>query len=214
MADDFWHRAWRSPRTGRNKADPHPDLVAHAVTEFVGAVRLLVPFCGRSPDLLWLAERWPEVVGVELVDEAVAGFADLAVREPVAGFRRYGRDGLTVLLGDFHDAKPGTFGTFDGAWDRGAFGALPAARRPPYVRVLRSLLRPGSTVLLEGYTFDQRRLSGPPFSVRDAELCGAFPDCGVRVLADRRLENRGRYPAVPLERWRQRVYAIELPSGS
>jgi thiopurine S-methyltransferase len=219
MADNgFWQRAWAdgSPgRTGSGRAGPHPDLVAHAGTAFAGAARLLVPLCGRSPDLAWLAGGWPEVVGVELVERAVAGYAaehSLAAHErPVGAFRRYSRGGLSVLLGDFFDATPDAVGTFDGAWDRGALGALPPTRRDRYGRVLLGLLRPGATVLAECYTFDQRRLPGPPYSVSGPELGRLFGEGRVRVIEDRTLTNGGRYPGMPLRRWRQRVYAIDVP---
>ena len=215
----FWHRVWADGPTGRTGfglAGPHPDLVAHAAAVFAGAARLLVPLCGRSPDLAWLAQRWPEVVGVELVERAVTGYAaehSLTARQPPEGaFRRYSRPGLSILLGDFFEATPEVLGAFDGAWDRGALGALPAELRPRYVRVLLGLLRPGARALLECYTFDQGRLPGPPYSVSEAELGRLFGDHRVRVVEDRTLTNDGRYPAVPLGRWRQRVYAVDVPS--
>jgi hypothetical protein len=68
-------------------------------------------------------------------------------------------------------------------------------------------------VLLECYAFDQGRLPGPPYSVSGPELGRLFAAGATRVLEDRRLTNDGRFPGVPLRRWRQRILAIQVSAS-
>jgi thiopurine S-methyltransferase len=217
MDDGFWQQAWATGRLRGEAAGPHPDLVTHAPTVLVGARRILVPLCGRSADLIWLAGRWPEIVGIELVEPVVTGFAAghglIASHPPVGGFRGYRRDALTVLAGDFLTADPARVGTFDGGWDRGALVAMPPGRRPAYARVLRALLRPGATILLETYEIDHVWAAGPPFSVPDTEVRRLFDGAAVRVLERRARAFDRRYRGRMRRTWRQNIYAIRTPAG-
>jgi thiopurine S-methyltransferase len=182
---DFWAELWRTGRTGFHRPDPHPDLVAHHDQVIGDAARVLVPLCGRTPDLAWLAERHREVVGVEFVAEAVEQYArehDLAPAAPVGSLTAYRGGPLTLLLGDFF-AVPADAGPFDAIWDRAALVALDAATRPRYVAACRALLRPGAPVLLSTFRFDQPADVGPPFSIDDDELRRLYRGAEVVPLA-------------------------------
>ncbi len=164
----------------------HDDLIAHHDAVLGGARRVLVPLSGRSLDLAWLAERGHEVVGVEIVEEVVAGyFAERApdvVPVPLGPFRAY-RDGLlTVLAGDMLAAGPEVVGRFDGIWDRAALVALPAPERPGYAGVLRRLMEPGGRMLLQTFACERPPDAGPPYPVSEAEVRALYAGAGVRVI--------------------------------
>ena len=66
-----WHDRWATGRTGWHETDGNAGLRAHWNFD---ARRVLVPLCGKTPDLVWLAKRGHEVVGVELSDIAIREF--------------------------------------------------------------------------------------------------------------------------------------------
>ncbi|HEY2791124.1 MAG TPA: hypothetical protein VGJ28_02130, partial [Micromonosporaceae bacterium] len=138
---DFWAEAWRTGRTRFHRDLPHPDLVAYHEETIGSAKRVLVPLCGRTPDLEYLAERHDEVVGVEFVPEAVTVYAaehGLVESGAVGSLTAYRRGGLSVLLGDFFET-PESLGPFDAIWDRAAMVALDAETRTRYASTCRRL---------------------------------------------------------------------------
>lgn len=68
---EHWLERWRQGRTGWHEATGNRGLRAH--WRATGR-RVLVPLCGKSPDLVWLADRGNEVFGVELSPLAVHSF--------------------------------------------------------------------------------------------------------------------------------------------
>ncbi len=177
MSED-WLGRWDEGRTGWHEPAGNEGLKAHW-PELPEGSSVLVPLCGKAPDLLWLAERGHVVVGVELSDIAVAAvFAehDLEfVRESSGSFDRYTakKYPITVYCGDYFSFQSSTF---DALYDRGALIALPKDLRPRYVEHTRQLLRPDATRLVITLEYDQQVVNGPPFSVLAGELTGYWDD--------------------------------------
>jgi len=140
--------------------------------------RVLVPLCGKSPDLLWLAEQGHEVTGVELSEIAVRAFFDEAGLEfevtKVDGLKwfRNLQKYITVVCGDYFSFsdKP-----FDALYDRAALAALPPHTRPKYIQHTKSLLKPDAAQLLLTLEYDQSKVNGPPFSVLPDEVKSHWP---------------------------------------
>ena len=115
MTPEFWHQRWQ-----RGEIGWHSDAVNRHLTEYwprlgvpAGAC-VLVPLCGKSLDMLWLAGEGYVVVGVELSEQAVAAFFDenglnAAVTDLAPHpFRRWSVDEITLLVGDFFDLSTET----------------------------------------------------------------------------------------------------------
>src|SRR5690606_8492466 len=141
--------------------------------------RVLVPLCGKTPDLVWLADQGCEVTGVELSDIAVRAFfteqrlSARVERHPGFDVYRAGEKPIALWCGDFFDfLETG----FDAHYDRGALVALPEDLRPAYVAHLQARLKPGAARLVITLEYDQALAPGPPFSVPAAEVAGCFPD--------------------------------------
>jgi thiopurine S-methyltransferase len=138
---------------------------------------VLVPLCGKTPDLLWLEARGNSVVGVELAEVAVRGFFDdnSLECEPVGGdlpgWRAVGRD-ITLYCGDFFDFREGPF---DAHYDRGALVALTRDLRERYARHVSSLLSDDARQLVITLEYDQSVCDGPPFAMTEEELLGHWP---------------------------------------
>lgn len=181
MSED-WLARWDQGRTGWHEPAGNEGLKSFwPDTANPGSV--LVPLCGKSPDLLWLAERGHDVVGVELSEIAVAGFFeehDLQFERTLAGpLNRYTamQHSLNLYCGDYFEfqSRP-----FDALYDRGALVALPKDMRPRYVEHTNGLLNPGATRLVITLEYDQRVVNGPPFAVSADELATYWSDL-IRV---------------------------------
>lgn len=192
MSTDFWLQAWQEGRTGWHRDEVHPDLPRWEARFLSGGPhRVLVPLCGRSRDLAWLASRGHAVVGVEVAEVAVRGLlADAgltAVAAHAGAFVRHDAEGaaISVFQGDWFATSPELLGTFDRAWDRAALVAMQPDRREDYVARLRALLAPGARVLLNTFEYDPSEMTGPPFTTPEAAVRRLFGDFDVELL-DRR----------------------------
>ncbi len=180
MGPGFWHERWAAGQTGFHQPRVHPALEIHEET-FLGGEprRVLVPLCGKSWDLDWLARRGHEVVGVELSERAVEQFHEEHDRTPTVSqegpFTAWRSENLTLLVGDLFDL-PERVGDrpFDRIWDRASMVALPPALRTRYTDVVRRVGE-GGRLLLSTLRYDPSVMSGPPFSVDPSEVQGAYP---------------------------------------
>ena len=64
MKPEFWKERWVRGEIGFHQAEVEPGLVTHLGG--LAPTRVLVPLCGKSLDLAWLATQGHQVVGVEL----------------------------------------------------------------------------------------------------------------------------------------------------
>lgn len=188
MEHAFWHSRWSEGRIGFHEGVPNEHLVRH-LDLLAGARRLLVPLCGKAEDLAFLASPEGgshEVVGVELVEQAVRDFfAEHALTPTITHdgpLVRYQSGPLTLFAGDFFALTTAQLGRVDGLYDRAALIALPPEMRGPYVHHMRALLPPGAPGLLVAVEYPPGRLSGPPFSVLEDEVRALWT--GARLLGN------------------------------
>ena len=182
MQED-WLGRWEEGRIGWHEPSGNAALKAHWPDLPAGSA-VLVPFCGKSVDMAWLAECGLAVTGIELSLKAIEAFfaeQGLAYRaESEEGFAVYRATDrpITVYGGDFFGFRGGPF---DAVFDRGALVALPPGDRPRYVQLLRGLLKPGAFQLLVTLEYEQSRVDGPPFAVLPGEVQEYWP--GLRRIA-------------------------------
>lgn len=169
-----WIQRWEEGRIGFHEAEGNALLRRHWRGQ---GGRVLVPLCGKSVDMLWLARRGHAVVGAELAERAVRAFFD------ENGLAHERRDGASTV---FASAEPpielhcGDYFALrvpacDALYDRAALVALPPDVRPRYAAHTDSLLRPDAVRLLVTFEYDQARVQGPPFAVPADEVLGYWP---------------------------------------
>lgn len=210
----YWQERWREGRIGFHRADVNPRLVEHHDRVLGQAVRVLVPLCGKSVDLEWLAVRGHEVVGVELSELAAEAF--FAERNLVPERREQQRSlrlvlgAITIVVGDFFDSTPELTGYCDGVYDRAALIALPPELRARYSAHLPTLLAPKARMLL--LTLDYDAAGGPPYAVSPSEVERRYPQACIVPLGG--IDARGETPGA-VDRGasfvREDAYSIEFP---
>jgi thiopurine S-methyltransferase len=180
-----WFARWRDNRIGFHEGRPNTYLERHADRLDAGR-RVLVPLCGKSEDLAFLAGRGHPVVGVELVEDAVRAFFaehDLTPRVTSRGpFTAYAAGAITILAGDIFDATADLLGPVDALYDRAALIALPPEVRSRYVAHLRALLPAGAAGLVITLEYPEDEMAGPPFSVREPEVRALYAGAELQLL--------------------------------
>ncbi|MFC0268232.1 thiopurine S-methyltransferase [Kushneria aurantia] len=185
MSVTDWLTRWQQGRIGFHRSAVHEALPEHWHELALSAGdRVLVPLCGKSLDMRWLAAHGHPVLGVELSPLALEQFV-AAGSEPVDHDRRGGfarsRQGMIELLqGDFFYLEADLCADIAAFYDRAALIALPPATRQRYAHHLAQLMLPASRGLLITLTHDGE--GGPPFSVDHDEVVQLLaPNFEVRL---------------------------------
>jgi thiopurine S-methyltransferase len=170
-----WIERWQERRTGWHESGGNAGLRRHWR---VSGRRVLVPLCGKTPDLKWLAERGNEVIGVELSEIAIQAFFEeqgliFEIEDGVLPAWRAQGAPITIYLGDYF-ALSGI--RCDAHYDRAALVALPAELRPAYAAHTQTLLIPGAEQLVVTVEYEQSLANGPPYSVPAQEVLRYWPD--------------------------------------
>ena len=131
MDQEFWDERWTSGRIAFHQPTPNQFLMSHwRNLGLSGGDSVFVPLCGKSLDMVWLAQAGHRVVGVEFNQLAVdAFFEENNLSRTVSE-----RDGFTVCSGENIEI-----------WC-GDFFALPAAA--PWMKPLRMSIGSGNTMVL------------------------------------------------------------------
>jgi len=175
MESEFWHSRWRDDNIAFHKPRVNHYLAKYFERLALGdGERVLVPLCGKSVDMAWLADRGCRVTGVELSDIAVRGFfkeQGIESRERDEGaYHVLEGGGIALLCGDFFALGAAQVEGVAAVYDRAALVALPAEMRPRYAEHLLAQLAPGVPILLLTFEYPVDEMQGPPFSVDEAEV--------------------------------------------
>lgn len=216
MEADFWHERWQRGELGWHLDEVNPLLVDY--WDRLGldpGITVLVPLCGKTRDMQWLAQRGHSVLGVELSRAgAEAFFAEAGLTPEISdagSFRCYQAGRIRILCGDFFDLTPRDLADVGAVYDRGALVALNPELRERYVgRLLGSLDAPKPTLLIS-FDYPQDEMDGPPFAVDQAQLERFFGKTHrVRELAALDvLSDQPRFRERGLSRLSELVVALE-----
>ena len=183
MEIDFWLERWNNNQTGFHQQQVNPYLVYFygekgPPVEQREKLKVFVPLCGKSKDMLWLAQNGYKVFGVECSERAVKDFFE----ENALNYKHAEKDehalymssnlpsAIEIYQGDFFALQPDVLDDVTDIFDRASLIALPPEMRQQYVQKMAELQKPGVRTLLVTLTFNPEEMNGPPFSVSEEEV--------------------------------------------
>lgn len=189
MEIDFWLERWNNNQTGFHQQKVNPYLVYFygekgPATEQREKLKVFVPLCGKSKDMLWLSQNSYKVFGVECSDRAVKAFFE----ENALNYKYAEKDQhalyqssdlpsiIEVFQGDFFELQKKDLDDITDIFDRASLIALPVEMRKQYAEKMADLLKPGIRTLLVTLTYDHTEMKGPPFSVTEDEVHALYSD--------------------------------------
>lgn len=185
MDREFWLERWQNQDIGFHQPQFEPALDKFwSLLQLQSGAGVFVPLCGKSLDMLWLAEHGHRVVGAELSEQAVDEF--FAERDLEARVRHEGdfivksSGPYEIWVGDFFALPQTAVADVTGVYDRAALVALPADMQKRYADRLNALL-PKAPILLITIDYDQREMEGPPFATSPKMIDALFADRYARI---------------------------------
>ena len=214
MQQDFWLERWQKGETGFHQEQLNPYLAYFYGEKGIPiekrqSLKVFVPLCGKSVDMLWLAKNGYQVLGIECSEIAVKAFFETQNLEYqlIEGklFSLYvsaakkNQARIEILQGDFFDLVAGDLEGITDIYDRASMIALPEEMRLDYFKKMLGLQTEGMRTLLITLTYPQEEMNGPPFSVTENELNDLYGEqfridklLGKDILADEpRFKQRG-----------------------
>ncbi|WP_298188239.1 thiopurine S-methyltransferase [uncultured Pseudomonas sp.] len=175
MHAEFWQARWSRSEIGFHLSEVNPYLQRYwPALELAQGAQVLVPLCGKSVDMAWLAGQGYQVIGIELAQRAVEDFFAEHGLEPQISqdgvFQVYRAGAVTIYCGDLFALEPRHVAQCSALYDRAALIALPEAMRERYVARLAELLPGSIQALLVALDYDQGQMDGPPFAVNEAQV--------------------------------------------
>ncbi|MDP2177369.1 thiopurine S-methyltransferase [Methylicorpusculum sp.] len=215
MQLDFWLNKWQKKDIGFHQDAVNPSLMDYWPRLDVGNQgRVLVPLCGKTQDMLWLAGQGHHVVGVEISPIAVQEFFAEnqldATHAQLDGLDHWSAGAVRLICGDFFATTAAVVDEVMAVYDRAALIALPPELRRRYVAHLSSLLPYGTDILLVVIDYPPAEMDGPPFSVNDHEVNALYgAEFSISMLAERDvLDENPRFRQRGLTRMIERVYRL------
>lgn len=192
MTPDFWLERWQKGEIGFHQTGGNDLLPKHwpGLAVAPGGT-VLVPLCGKSVDMVWLAAQGYRVIGVELSPLAVDDFfreQGVEAETRAAGpFTMRSAGPITIWCGDIFDLPAQAVSKVDAVYDRAALVAFPPSLQARYAKALRSMLPGAAPILLVSLSYPDGQIAGPPFSTpltQVAALFGATYNLHIRETRD------------------------------
>ncbi|WP_218079923.1 methyltransferase domain-containing protein [Anthocerotibacter panamensis] len=160
----YWEERYRSGTTRWDLGEAAPPfrlLLEGAQAPPAG--HLAVLGCGRGYDALLFAQRGFTVLGFDFAPAAVEAATALAKRSGSSAhfFER-----------NIFDLPQEFAGAFDYVLEHTCFCAIDPLRRPDYVHLVHTLLKPGGKLM--GLFFTHNRSGGPPYGTTPEEVRALF----------------------------------------
>lgn len=215
MDPAFWLERWQKQEIGFHQPFVH-DLLQRFWPRLAlaRAATVFVPLCGKSLDMLWLAEQGHRVIGAELSALAIDEYFAERGFEPDCGtvgdFTVKSAGAYELWCGDFFELPREAVEDVAGVYDRASLIALPQDMQQRYAETLKRLLPASAPVLLVTLDYDQSLMQGPPFAAPRDQVRRLFAErYMITELASRSaLERNPRFKQRGLTALEETVYLL------
>ena len=193
MEHEFWHNKWQENRIGFHQESIHTFLTNHWNSLYPkDRQTVLVPLCGKSLDMIWLAKQGFHVIGVELSELAAQQFfSENKLEHTIAEsdkFKVYKGIEIEIWVGNVFEMKP--IKNVCAVYDRAALVALPLEMRNDYIKKIIEIT-PHAPHLLIVFEYDQNILPGPPFSISEEYISTNYTSFSVNLIEQRSIDLKG-----------------------
>ena len=171
--NEFWLKKWESKEIGFHQNRVHNLLTKYK--DFFSSPStnkdcILVPLCGKSLDLIYLASLGLNVVGVELSSLACEEFFSENNIEfnkiQKSHWVEYTSSQITIICGDIFEIDFSKY-QFHYLYDRASLIALNTSLRHKYISLIKKLKIANQFIITLEFNDS---LSGPPFSISDKDI--------------------------------------------
>ncbi|MEX2396947.1 MAG: thiopurine S-methyltransferase, partial [Balneolales bacterium] len=166
---------WNKNKTGFHASEINEHLERY--WNFIGIEPkslVFVPLCGKSLDMVWLAEQGYKVLGVEASEKACLLFFEQASLDysifTAGDFKVYKGVNIEIWCGDFFKLRKKDLPDFNAVYDRAALVAMPPGKRPAYINKIKEVTNNNLIMLLVSFTYHPTSITGPPFNVPEEEI--------------------------------------------
>ncbi len=213
---DFWLNRWEEGDIAWHHDEVNEYLLSHwcrldAPTDS----RVFVPLCGKSLDMVWLAQQGHSVVGVELSSKAIDEFFSeqnlIPTYEKTESFQVFQAKTYTLLLGDIFKLTAEYLEGIAAVYDRASLVALNSYQRKLYAKILANVLQKGCSILLVAMDYPQIEMKGPPYSVPEKEVNELFGQDFLltKLHCQDLLKDTDRYKESGLSRLSEHIYMLQ-----
>ena len=184
MKQEDWEQRWKYSIVLFHEHNVHQDLIKYEDKLLPSQTKLkvLLPWCGKTLDMLYLADKGHQVIGVDITEAPIHQFFNehnlKYVSEKqglVTKYQALDKD-ITLYRGDMYQMDSTTIGKVDAVWDSGAFISSNPSQREEYIKAMVNLLKPTSKYLLNTFHYVSSTWNEVPYSITDNEIESYFGD--------------------------------------
>lgn len=174
----FWQEGWDKGFTGFHQSEYNPVMKSYFADKELVGKNILVPLCGKSKDMFYLASKGANVIGVEVVKSPIDEFFhENHIDYTCVGnlYKSKGLNGeISIYHADFFDIKLDE--RIDFLYDRASNVALPECmRNDQYYPAIKRLISSETQILLLTMDHNGARDFGPPYPVSKEETLLNYP---------------------------------------
>ncbi|WP_412469576.1 MULTISPECIES: hypothetical protein [unclassified Halobacteriovorax] len=172
----FWQEGWDKGFTGFHQSEYNQAMIDYFGDLDLNGKTVLIPLCGKSLDMIYLANKGAKVIGVEVVKDPVEQFFNENEIEFKNNDQVYSsKDGkIEIHNKDFFKIED--LGKIDFLYDRASNVALPKCmREEKYYPTIKRLIQEETKILLITMDHDGSRDFGPPYAINKEETKEHYP---------------------------------------
>jgi thiopurine S-methyltransferase len=185
-----WKKRWLEDRIGWHEEQGNASLKTHW-TPLDKTCSVLVPFCGKAKDLLWLASLGHRVIGIEISEIAALAFFnenDLIFKEKLyKNIKLFEAEDIAISIycEDYFNCN---LPKADALYDRGSLVVVHPEKRFNYVQHTKSLLHKDAYRFIITLEYEEGFVQGPPYSIMAGEMLAYWSDL-IQIKSYNDIEN-------------------------